>query len=407
MLSTLSPGDGLPTVSITPPWLDAPLPHALPDKLAFGLSLDLQLYDCGDRVADEFRHRLAEAGVVSRWLGGSGVELRVPFSGGGVQGDCSVALDLADYAGRQLVVKSTSQIDVNGMRLLRRSLGGRESGPVGLDGADNVVGITLGREAELLRNLLPILHAAMEAVVAAMERALSGPFDVIRQEFWLRSAEACVDLACDAPWVAAAMRWAPPPGALRTRLDVHLARGLSEPGSPPVAAWRGAAKSAAKVYAKTPSLLRAEVAPPKRPAVSRAMGSGKLAFGGEEAVELVLDFLRWAEPSLQALAAHALAVGDGGADRAELVHALAPLYDLARCPLPARGKPPSRGAQEAARAAYRELLDAGWCRARRAPSGGALRRVLDGLAEAEGPLLRDTRAAIFKLRPRFALAFAS
>ena len=62
-----------------------------------------------------------------------------------------MALDLADYAGRQLVVKGTSHVDLNGMRLLRRALGAEASGPLALGGADNVVGPTLGREARAPR----------------------------------------------------------------------------------------------------------------------------------------------------------------------------------------------------------------------------------------------------------------
>ena len=124
-------------------------------------------------------------------------------------------------------------------------------------------------------------------------------------------------------------------------------------------------------------------------------------------MELVLDFLAWAEEPLRALAAHALAVAaGGGADRADLVHALMPLHALARGPDAARGRRISRATRDAAWAAYRDLLGAGWCRAVGAPSGGALRQALDGLAGPGGPLARDTRRAIFKLRPQYAMAFA-
>ena len=192
------------------------LPACLPDKLTFGLAMRVGRF--GPRPADDFRHALVRAGLARRWRG-SWAHVEVPFAVGSATASVAARLDISDTPAGDLLIGPRSMVEVNGMRLLRAALGERASGAPGVDRNTNVVGHTVGRQAQLLQLLLPALAAGVDALAAALDGAMpqlitergdrTDLYEVLDQTLWLRAAEACTDLAvADAPRLARAMRWA-------------------------------------------------------------------------------------------------------------------------------------------------------------------------------------------------------
>jgi hypothetical protein len=244
--------------------------------------------------------------------------------------------------------------------------------------------------------------------VEAIEQSLPNGAEVVEQQLWVRSAEACLDLPCErAVSVVRYMQRAALPGATRTLLDGYFARCQAEEldGLPVMRWYRTLTGHACKAYGKWEGLMRAEVACEDRDAVFQLLKERPIAeIGGAECIGLLLAFGRAAEPCLAELVDHIDRAASAGQSISDLIVAIKLLVDLASRENGAKGRPSNVASIAAARHALDALLTTGVICAKGHRLGTAFRTTLDRLAAPRGPLVRQGHHAIYTLRPEFAAA---
>lgn len=380
----------------------ARLPAVLFDAVSFGWSLDLLPVD--RTLIAAFRGNLVRQGVVRKGSDAQRIRLAVPVGDGGRLGDLHAEIVLAG-SGDRARFRTNSSIDLNLMRMLRKDLG---LPPVldALDGNDNCIGPAEGHVGDLLGRQLAFVGQAFDALAACVNDALpdGAGCDAIR--VWLRSAEVCSDISVnDAQLVCRWLQRSGFPGAIAARTDLYRSSADYRDGAHSVRYWRQQDGPAAKIYAKTPRLLRAEVVCKGRKAV-RTLGCDLHSddVDGGDAKELLVRFGQATEGLHADLVAHARAAATGRRSIGDLLTSIASLIDLAAETPRGRGRTPGPKAREAASRALEDLFTHGFCDASGQRQGTALRVVLDGLCGPSGPLVRRGRRAVFSLRPEFARA---
>ena len=383
----------------------AELPDVLIDKVRFGVSFDVDTYSADP--LGELRQHMERRGMLLRNGEAHLVKLLVP-------GASSASPILADLRfvrrdKHHLTATRGSSITLNGMRVLRADLPAPAVGDLGLNGNDNVVGVTAGRARELLARQLPLIRAQVEAVRAAIITGLPSAILPLEQRFWLKEAEVCVDHASADPHQAVrnlqrfALR-----GSSEVVSDLFQARSSGGDRVPAVTYRDLKAGPALKIYAKREDLVRVEVACRSRDEVNHVLGRSdledlgppRLDFTGDNGVQLLLDLARAVEERVRRLEEHLGEAGEGGRGLVETIAVLEPLYVLAKGERDRGGRPPEPGTVAAAKRALERLLQEGACNVAGASQRGALRRTLDALASAEGPLVKDRDRARYTLKPK-------
>lgn len=378
------------------------LPEVLFDAVTFGLRFDIS--PCSQRTMEEIRSRLTHNGLLTAGTDNHRLTLEVPLGDNAEFGFASV--ELVPSHGHPGRFGSMSNIQINGMRLLRKAGYGDQSLALGLDGSDNFIGATASSTADLLPVQLELMAGAVNAVVRVLEYAVPEACEVKEIHLWLRSAEACLDLeVSDAPAVPRWLQRAGLPGVVRGCCDLYRASASEEEGLAVIRYWRQAKGPYAKIYAKALNLLRVEVVCVRREAL-RVLGckaDGK-SLNEETVKKLLLEFVQQAEPLLQDLRSHASEAAESTTSVDDLLQALSPLLEFRlgiRSPV---GRPADASARDMAAQAIEALFSSGRFVAKDCRTGHALRRVLDELSTSSGPLIRSGKRAIFCLRPRFAQA---
>ena len=378
------------------------LPEVLLDAVAFGLRFDISPFS--QSTMEEIRIRLAAKGLLTSGTDAHRLTLEVPLGSNSEFGVASVELVPAN--GRSGRFGSMSNIQINGMRLLRKAGYGDMALGLGLDGSDNFIGATASATADLLPIQLDLMAGAVNAVVQALEEAIPETCEVKEIHLWLKSAEACLDLeVSDAPAVPRWLQRSGFPGAARICTDFYRASASEEGELVAIRYWRQATGPCAKIYAKGPDLLRVEVACVCRKAL-RVLGCKADGQSmGEEAVKMLLmEFAELSAALLQDVHAHALEAVESTTSVDDLFVALWPLLELRMGFGASVGRPPEAPARDMAGQAIEAFFSSGRFLAKDCRPGYALRRVLDELSTLTGPLIRSGRRAIYCLSPRYARA---
>lgn len=378
------------------------LPEVLLDAVTFGLRFDIS--PCDLDTMQEIRSRLTEKGLLTSGTDSRRLRLQVPLGHDAEFGFASV--ELVPVGGRSGRFGSMSNIQINGMRLLRNAGYGAPSPGLSLDGSDNFIGATASSTADLLPVQLELMAGAVHAVVQALEYAVPEACEVTEIHFWLRSAEACLDLEVnDAPAVPKWLQRSSLPGSVRGCRDFYRASASEKEGLAVIRYWSQAKGPCAKIYAKALNLLRVEVACTRRDAL-RVLGckADGQSLNEDTVKTLLLEFAKKAEPLLQDLNSYAREAAENTTSVDDLLQALSPLLEFRIGIRASVGRPADASARAMAGQAIEALFSSGRFDAKDCRTGHALRGLLDELSTSSGPLIRSGRRAIFCLRPRFAQA---
>lgn len=304
-------------------------------------------------------------------------------------------------------IQSGSSIKLNLLRMLRQEFGDEACGPCGLDRKNNVIGQTDQRAGTLLERQLELAGAAIEHVTDLIADATETAVEILTEELWLRSAEACQDLGIAHPKeLLKRLQTAPMPGVTRTVKNTYGKPSAHDDGLPCVRWRRPKTGPWYKVYIKRNDLVRVEVCCPDRKAVTWRLGANQRgsAINAGEVVRQLQGFAEAIEPNLHELKAHALSAVSDDATSAELHIALLPLTLLAGHRKAGQGRPISDSTRDAAKEALERLLMGGHVELSLLGSAPTLKKALESMCSSDGPLQRRGRRAIYVLAPKFAKA---
>jgi len=386
----------------TPQLGPASLPNLLFDAVEFGFFT--RQARCGPDPVDAFRHALCRSGHSRPSSDTRRISVSVPVPGSSYAIDAE--LFVRPHGNEGLVISSGSAIRINPLRMLRRKIGEESAGPIGIDGNDNVVGPTVHRASSLLSVQLGCISQAINALAEAIEAALPATSIGEAEEFWVRSAETCLDLPCSRPaGVVRGLQRSALGGTTCTVIDLYRTQVEDVRGSPVIRWWRTEGGPGFKSYVKRSDLVRAEVVLRNR-SVLRALVDDPMCsyLDGELAVCLLLEVGHVALPLLEELVDHLHRAMGEPHSALELGGRLDELIFLAWGRRTGRGRTPGTMSVSAAYAALEALLTTGTCHAVGLPKTSALRVVLDRLSSAGGVLVREGRGAYYALRPDWAKA---
>ncbi|WP_374470251.1 hypothetical protein [Phenylobacterium sp.] len=305
---------------------------------------------------------------------------------------------------RRIELTPNSELRINPMRVLARRLGPAAGLEGSLDGNDNHLGPTEGRGAEVLSEQEEVIRGAIDAFAQALSAALPPDVDFAEERLWLRSCEACTDLAVgDAVKVVEGLQHAVLSGTQRTVIDAYRVSVETGRSLTALRWWRQETGPCAKVYPKTENQIRVEVAAPNRRAMRVLDCGGDGEVDGDNAVDLVRAYVAAVTPLLGEARNHVQAAASGAdGSPVSLVRKLRPLFDLMEARETRVGRPTGAVVVFDAVRAASDLLTHGRFRAAHLRHGTTIRRVLDELSGPEGPLIRDGLGPVYSLKPRYA-----
>jgi hypothetical protein len=384
------------------PHLDpASLPNLLFDAVEFGFFT--KQATCGPDPVDAFRHALCRNGHSRPSNDTRRVSVSVPVPGSSYVIDAE--LFVRPHGDEGLVISSGSAIRINPLRMLRHMIGEESAGPIGLDGNDNVVGPTVHRANSLLGVQLGCISRAINALAEAINAALPQTSTDEAEEFWVRSAETCLDLPCSRPAGAVrGLQCSALGGATWTAIDLDRAQVEDVRGSPVMRWWRTEGGPGFKLYVKRGDLVRAEVVLQDRSALRGLIGNPTCSYlDGSMAVCMLLEVGGASHPLLEELVRHFRCTLGEPRTALELGAHLEQLIVLAWGRGAKVGRRPGAASVRGACELLEALLTVGACHAIGLPKTSALRAVLDRLALA-GVLVRGGRGASYTVAPEWASA---
>ena len=375
-----------------------PSPAPILDALAFGLQAGILPHRAG--LPGQIRARLIEAGHVCKAdQHPNRIVFEVPIAGGVDKMTCELVFSESD---RGVNLSQNSELRLNPLRAISASSQRAPS----LDGNDNYLGATAGREDEILTAQYATVRDAIDSFTEILSAALPDDVGFVDQRMWLRSAEACADIeAKDAPEVARWLQRAALPGATQTIIDGYRVAGVFRKLHAALRWWRQETGPCFKAYAKTDTLLRAEIACPDRRSL-RVLGCGESAeVDGMFAIDLLSHFLNAVTPMLHEVVAHVEAARAGSPFGISVVlRKLYPLIHLATGGTKAAGRPPSADTFMEASRALSELFTRGSFCASGHRRGTTLRTVLEEMCGADGVLTCLEGGSVYSLNPKYARA---
>jgi hypothetical protein len=380
-------------------------PIFVPDLVRLGLEVAIEL--ASPMAAGQLRAAAREQGFntkSARGLGAEGVRLQLPVCcNGRVLGVALLELVPVPmacgirFAGR-------SSLSFNPIALTR-SLLYPDVTAVSLDGRTNFLPQPATMDGEYLAQAVSLVALVADTARAAIDILLPSGSIIRSETVRLQAVEAAHDfLHPDATSVAlAACHVALCQGRI-DRHDAYYRSGASHDRVPTARHQATQNGPMVKAYPKTLSVVRVEVSCPTRASVNKLCGVQQSRLVGEEVMALVTHFLASARELGMAALEDVRTIAENTKSLPALTRGLEPLLRAAEGNPIAGGYRLKEDDRDAAERAYQDLLRQGRHWAKGAKAGSGLRRLLDSLCEANGPLTKADRGPWYFLKCDFAQA---
>lgn len=376
------------------------------DRLHLGVEL---LFACaGDDPAQHFLQRLSGHSAFQarqRDFDRGSVSLKLPlFDDDGVEvGEASATLFVLGWPDGTFRVTQRSFVQVNLLKPLREHLGVPDE-LVGLDRNRNVLGATAAVSDDAYFLQFHVARQVIRELQTVIEFGLPDEARLMHERLRLCGVELCHDIVCADPVaVTNAVTRSPVTGSRVADHDAY--RDKLYRNRIPVAHWLPKAEgSVFKFYPKTSGLLRVELSCGSTKRVRAVKGTKTAPFTEEGVVEILEAFHQAASESCREALAHIRQVMGSTFSPVDLALKLQPLLMVADRQRSEKGYRPSEKAASEARRVYDELIRNGFALSNGLKKEGQVRKVLDGLCDATGPLQNGSFKGVYTLKPEYGRA---